>query len=98
MILKRPQALEDLAEIWTYIADDSPDRADTFADMVESKFQTLARHPSIGRHRPELGANLRSFVIGHYVIFYSPVSDGIEIVRVLHGARDIESIFQEDEQ
>jgi len=98
MIFKRPQALQDLAEIWTYIADDSPDHADIFADLVDDKFQTLARQPSMGRVRTELGADLRSFAVGRYVIFYLPLKNGIEIVRVLHGARDIEAIFQDSGQ
>ena len=97
MIVKRPQALQDLAEIWGYIADDSPDRADSFADLIDSKLQTLARHPGMGRLRTELAPDLRSFPIGRYVIFYLPMTNGVEIVRVLHGSRDIETIFQESE-
>ena len=93
MIVKRPQALQDLAEIWGYIADDSPGRADEFADLIDSKFQTLARQPSMGRVRSELGPGFRSFVVGRYVIFYLPLENGIEIVRVIHGARDIEAVF-----
>ena len=57
----------------------------------------LSRQPGIGRTRPELDTNLRSFVVGRYVIFYLPVSSGIEIVRVLHGARDIATLFREEE-
>jgi toxin ParE1/3/4 len=96
MIFKRPLAQQDLAEIWAYIADDNPGRADVFADLLDSKFRALARQPSMGRVRSELGADLRSFVVGRYVIFYLPLSNGIEIVRVIHGARDIEAIFQND--
>ncbi|MBI1740292.1 MAG: type II toxin-antitoxin system RelE/ParE family toxin [Candidatus Koribacter versatilis] len=98
MIAKRPRALEDLAEIWAYIADDNAVRADAFAAFIDSKFHTLARQPSMGRARPELGVDLRSFVVGRYVIFYLPLTDGIEIVRVIHGARDIEAVFQDDDQ
>jgi toxin ParE1/3/4 len=36
---------------------------------------------------------LRSLSVGNYLIFYRPLADGIEIVRVLHGARDIDSLF-----
>lgn len=91
----RPQALADLADIWAYIADDSLGRADAFADLVALKFQALARRPGIGRHRPELAPDIRSFVVGRYVIFYLPSSRGIEVVRVLHGSRDIESLFED---
>ena len=96
-VVARPRALVDLAEIWAYIADDSADQADAFAAVIDSKFQALARRPSLGRSRPELATNLRSFVVGRYVIFYVPQSHGVEIVRVLHGARDIEAALQDDE-
>jgi len=43
----------------------------------------------MGRKVEELAPNLRSFPIGSYLIFYRPVEDGIELIRVLHGARDI---------
>ena len=96
-IFKRPQALQDLADIWAYIADDNPSRADAFADLIDEKLQALARHPRMGRVRSELSADLRSFVVGRYVIFYLPLRNGIDIVRVIHGARDIQTIFLEDD-
>lgn len=43
----------------------------------------------MGRLRGELATGLRSFPVGRYVIFYRALSNGIEIVRVLHGARDL---------
>jgi toxin ParE1/3/4 len=94
-IVKRPRALADLAEIWAHIGDHSPDHADTFAARIDDTFQLLARHPRMGRTRPELGEDLRSFVVGRYVIFYLPLANGIDIVRVLHGARDTELIFED---
>ena len=94
VVLKSPRALSDLAEIWTYIADDNAAAADAFAALIDGKFQALASQPDMGRARPELATDLRSFLVGRYVIFYLPLPDGVEIVRVLHGARDIESVFQ----
>ena len=47
----------------------------------------------MGRARVELGADLRSFPFGRYVIFYAPIDDGIDVVRVLHSARDIDAAF-----
>ena len=51
----------------------------------------------MGRARDELAADLRSFPFGRYVIFYEPIEDGIDVVRVLHSARDIDVAFDEDE-
>jgi toxin ParE1/3/4 len=95
-LVVRPRALTDLAEIWAYIAEDSPERADAFADLLTTKLQALARRPGIGRLRPELAGDLRSFPVGRYVIFYLAISRRVEIVRVLHGSRDIEAIFEEE--
>jgi toxin ParE1/3/4 len=96
----RPRALTDLAEIWAYIArqsaEGSADRADAFVDLVDSKFQALSRRPGLGRRRPELNSDIRSLAVGRYVVFYLPLSRGIEVVRVLHGSRDIESIFENE--
>jgi toxin ParE1/3/4 len=56
--------------------------------------ELLARQPGLGRHREELAPAIQSFSIGRYIIFYRAVASAIEIVRVLHGARDIESILE----
>ncbi len=85
--------MRDLADIWAYIAEDSPAHADRYIDLLDKKFSQLARHPRTGRARPELFAGLRSFPLGSYVIFYLSPKSGIEIVRVLHGARDVEALF-----
>ncbi len=51
----------------------------------------LLQNPLAGRARAELGKDLRSFPVGNYIIFYLPLSDGIEVVRVLHGRQDIDA-------
>jgi toxin ParE1/3/4 len=96
-IIKRPCAHTDLIEIWENIADDSEARADKFIDELDEKFQVLARKPSLGRLRDELAKDLRSFPFGRYIIFFLPLAEGIELVRVLHGARDISAIFHPEE-
>jgi toxin ParE1/3/4 len=47
----------------------------------------------LGRSRPELASDLRSFPTGSYIIFYVPIETGIEIVRVVSGNRDIDALF-----
>ena len=81
-----------MLDIWAYIAADSPDNADTFLDVIDKKIVLLAATHRMGRERREIGKSIRSFPVGNYVIFYRPIKDGIEIVRVLHGARDIPSL------
>ena len=92
-IIIRPLALEDLADIWDYIAEDSQARADAFIDSIDKKIKELAVSPHAGRLRMELLPGLLSFPFGRYMIFYLSISDGIEIVGVLHGVRDREHLF-----
>jgi toxin ParE1/3/4 len=82
-------AANDLLDIWTYIATHSPGAANRVLRQIDQDCSLLAEFPDIGAHRDELAAGLRSFPRGNYVIFYRPVAGGIEVIRVLHGARDI---------
>ena len=90
------QSRTDLDDIWLYIASDNLTAADRFVDELVRKFQTLATEPGIGRTRDELGESIRSFPVGNYVIFYRALPDGIEVVRVLSGFRDIPNVFAGD--
>jgi toxin ParE1/3/4 len=95
-IIKLSRATDDLAEIWDYIADDSEAQADLFIDTIDRKLRLLAEQPNLGRSRGELAENMRSFPVGRYVIFYVVMQSCIQIVRVLHGARDLAPIFEAD--
>ena len=90
------QARADIKDICRYIAKDSQRAAGTIRDLFYDKFVLLGQHPLIGQSRPELAPEVRSFSAGRYVIFYRPIANGVAIVRVLHGARDIEAIFDAD--
>ena len=81
----------DVTSIWAFIADDNARAADTLIDRIDKTADMLAETPLAGRARPELGPKLRSFPVGNYIIFYVPVPDGIEIVRVMNGRQDIGS-------
>ena len=60
---------------------------------IEEKCELLATSPSIGRRRDELAEDLRSLPHDSYLIFYRLVADGVLVVRVLHAARDVASLF-----
>jgi toxin ParE1/3/4 len=87
-------ASADLQDIWLFITQDDPNAADRYIRTIISRFPTLASMPHMGREREELSARLRSFAVGNYVIFYRPAKDGIEVVRILHGARDFPPLFE----
>ncbi len=75
--------------IWARIAPDNIKAAEELVDRFAAVFEMLVQNPQAGRARPDLGPNLRSFAAGHYVIFYVAQSDGIAIVRVMRGRREI---------
>lgn len=95
-VIRRPLAAADILDIWDHIAEDSLDQADRWVDKLDEKFGILATQPLMGRVREELALDLRSFPFGRYVIFYVPVHDGIDVVRVLHSARDVDAAFSEE--
>ena len=86
-------AKDDLLEIWAYIAKDNPQAADRMLDRIWDGFRVVAQFPMGGTARPELAAGLRCYSVGNYVIYYRPAKDGIEVARVLHGARDVYRLF-----
>ncbi len=90
-----PQAIQDLEEIHDFIVKDSAPAALKLLDLFEEKFQLIAQSSKMGRKREELAPELRSFPAGKYVIFYRCAQNRIEVIRVLHGSRDIETIFEE---
>lgn len=92
--LRTSRAHLDLVEISFRIAGENPAAADRWLDSIDEKCQLLARMPELGRKRPDLAAGLRSLPVGNYVIFYRPMDDGIQVIRVLHGARDLPPLFE----
>ena len=98
-LLRRPQAKRDVIEIGRYIAEDSLPTAIRFIRAARADMRKLAEMPGMGARRefsnPRL-KDLRSWPISgfrNYLIFYLPITGGIEVIRVLHGARDLKRIF-----
>ena len=82
-------SLNDLEEIHDYIAEQSPERAERWIRRLRVQCELLAEMPGLGRARPEIGQAIRSLAVRSYLILYREVEGGIEIVRVVHGARRI---------
>ncbi len=93
-ILRTPQSRADLVEIILYIRRDNRRAARRWLLTIDEKLRCLADFPGIGRARPELGRGLRSFPVGNYILFYRPTNDGIELIRVLHGARKVRPLLK----
>jgi toxin ParE1/3/4 len=101
-IIKRPAAKRDLIEQADFIAQDNLDAALRFLDAEEQTFAQLARLPRIGKSRKvksQSFANVRQFPITDFekhLVFYRPIRGGIEVLRILHGARDLNRIFDKE--
>lgn len=92
-----PQAIDDLFEIWSYIAQDSSDAANRVEEVVYQAC-ALADTPLAGRIRRDLTSRPLRFwpalPYRNYLIAYDPETEPLQIIRILHGARDIPSILK----
>ena len=95
-------AKRDVADIAAYIEGESGSRitADTFVDKLLANCLRLAALPlAVGRARPEIAPDYRSMIFGSYVVFFRYLYDEngerimLQVVHVLHGARDLEAYF-----
>lgn len=86
-----PQAAVDLEGIGDYIASHNPNAAVRFVDALERRWNLLTLHPFSGAPREDIAPGIRHLVVGEYLTLYRVNDDAIEIVRVLHGHRNIEA-------
>ena len=88
-----PRAETDLEEIWLTLALENPSAADKLLRRIASKLERLAEFPEMGSSRPEVAPSAKILVEGNYLILYEPAGNDIEVVRVVHGARDLRDLF-----
>ena len=102
-VARRRRFLTDFREIIAHLEADDPDVAIRFINRVEETVQFLERLPGVGdpapftdpRYRGVRRSTVRKF--RKHVIYYREIPDGIELLRLLHGARDIRRIFGDDD-
>lgn len=93
IVIYAPEADDDLDGIVGYIARNNPTAAHNWLAKIQETCETLATQPEMGESRPGFGApGCRSFSVGNYVIFFRAAPHGIEVARVIHGARDMRNI------
>ena len=98
-IRRLPQAIRDVDDIWQWIAEDDIEAADRWADGITEATDRLKDFPDSGAPRPDIGADVRSIVAGRYLIFYQVGPNSVDIVRIVHGARDLVGLLgQEPEE
>lgn len=96
-LIKRPIVIQDLINIATYISYDNLEAGDRFLYAAEATFQLIAKNPGIGRisrfKHPKI-TQVRQYPIKgfkNYLILYELTETAIDIIRVIHGARDVEN-------
>ena len=91
-----PDALDDLYAIWEYVArrSQSAEIADRLIDAIDDTARTYAGQPNLGIRRPDLAKDVRCFVVKGYVVFFIGAIDGIEVIQLIHGSRDIPVHFR----
>jgi toxin ParE1/3/4 len=91
----------ELWDIWQFIAEDNPDAATRVVEAAFETFASVALNPAIGTRRRFKHSRLKNVRSGRisgfdsYLIFYQPAPEGIHVLHVYHGARDIESLFKQ---
>jgi toxin ParE1/3/4 len=88
-----PLSEADLEEIGDYIARDNPRRALTFVQELRERCTKITHHPEAAPLRPEFGADFRLVPFGRYLIFYTVSAEAVRIERILHGARQLQDLF-----
>lgn len=96
--LLTPAADADIEEIWQYVAANSGSpRADTLEDELHAAMERLGEMPGIGHLRHDLADEALRFLGVHkFLIIYRPDTRPVQIIRVLHGARDVQAILSSD--
>lgn len=87
-----PQARRDLREIAALVAERNPAAAERLILALRETTRNLARFPGLGRARPDIARDVRSFPVGRYLILYRETPAGVLIVRYAHGARRLSGL------
>jgi len=92
-------ASRDIESIIDYVADKSSlSAAERLLKKINQKCSMLASFPRMGRGRDEILPSLRSFPVDDYLILYHLIENGIEILRVVSGYRDLEALFSDEDE
>ena len=90
-------ASRDLIEIADYFTETNVEVGERFFREFNSKCQQLVSFPSSGKSFGAIHSDLRGLSLGGYIIFYRILDDGIEILRVVSGRRNLSSLFSDSD-
>jgi toxin ParE1/3/4 len=90
------EAEQDINDIYDYLEERNPEAGVRVVRELRDLCDRLSRLPGMGRLREDLAPGLRGMPSGHYLVFYRETNGGIEVVRILHGRRNLPSFFTAD--
>ena len=89
-----PLAEQDINEIWDFIGEDRIETANGVLGKIEEAIYRLANHPGLGHPREDLADSRHLFYLVYsWLIVFRPNTDPLQIIRVLHAARDIQTLL-----
>ena len=89
-------AQSDFVDIAGYIALDSENQAIAFVERLRNTADRIALSPRIYRQRDDIAPGLRAAPVGNYLLLFRIIAGGIEVVRAVHGGRDLNRLFESD--
>jgi toxin ParE1/3/4 len=96
-VVRTDRAEQDLTEILEYLEEHSPTAAEQLAETIDERCAMLGQLPLMGRSRDDLALGLRSIAIRPYVLFYRVTDESVQVIRILHGKRDMDRIMSQEE-
>jgi toxin ParE1/3/4 len=90
-----PKASRDLNAISDYFVEKNIEAGERLLKEFEQKCQNLIKFPKMGKSYSKIRTNLRGVPLGGYIIFYQIIPDGIEVLRVVNGRKDLEALFDD---
>lgn len=88
-------AVQDINEICEFMGKRNIKAASKLFDAIRQKCKLVSNFPNMGKDYSWIVPALRGFIVDDYIVFYYPREDGIDIVRVVYGKRDLEALFEE---
>jgi toxin ParE1/3/4 len=95
-VFVRKAALNDVSNTMTWLSDEDSEAANRFLAAIEAEFTLLSAHPFLGRRRFFKTRNIRSWRVRGFekhLVYYLVNTDSIDVIRVLHGARDVKTML-----
>jgi toxin ParE1/3/4 len=88
-------AIEEIEEICEFIAQTNPKLASQWFDKIRQKCKLISAFPNMAKDYSWIDLNLRGFVVDDYIVFYYPYENGIRVIRVVYGKRDLKFLFKD---